>query len=153
MVASVAALLQASGAPGRVADQSLPMEQNQFHALMACATVNVLLFDVGKLAIGLYIGKQGLKSTYGAAASIVIVLIWVYYSAQIVLMGAEFTHVNAVRRGSLRVGRETPKTTNSMTDPVGALARAPFLTVIGALCLGLYMGFVGLRSENSRPVA
>jgi membrane protein len=60
------------------------------------------LFEVGKFLIGLYIGKQGLESAYGAAASIVIVLIWVYYSAQIVLMGAEFTNVYAKQRGSLR---------------------------------------------------
>jgi membrane protein len=58
-------------------------------------------FEVGKFLIGLYIGKQGLESTYGAAASIVVVLIWVYYSAQIVLFGAEFTNVYARQRGSL----------------------------------------------------
>jgi membrane protein len=56
------------------------------------------LFDIGKFLIGLYIGKQGLESTYGASASIVVVLIWVYYSAQIVLFGAEFTHVRARQR-------------------------------------------------------
>ncbi len=62
------------------------------------------LFEIGKFLIGLYIGKQGLESTYGAAASIVIVLIWVYYSAQIVLLGAEFTNVYAKQHGSLRDG-------------------------------------------------
>ena len=51
------------------------------------------LFEVGKFLIGLYIGKQGLESTYGAAASIIVVHIWVYYSAQLVLMGIEFTNV------------------------------------------------------------
>ena len=56
------------------------------------------LFEIGKFLIGLYIGKQGLESTYGASASIVVVLIWVYYSAQIVLFGAEFTHVRARQR-------------------------------------------------------
>jgi uncharacterized BrkB/YihY/UPF0761 family membrane protein len=66
------------------------------------AIVTAALFELGKLAIGLYIGKQGLESTYGAAASIVVVLIWVYYSSQIVLMGAEFTNVYARRYGSLR---------------------------------------------------
>jgi membrane protein len=59
------------------------------------AVVTAALFEIGKFLIGLYIGKQGLESTYGAAASIVIVLIWVYYSAQIVLLGAEFTNVYA----------------------------------------------------------
>jgi membrane protein len=63
------------------------------------AGATAILFEVGKLLIGLYIGKQGLESTYGAAASIVIVLIWVYYSAQIVLLGAEFTNAHAKQRG------------------------------------------------------
>lgn len=50
-----------------------------------------LLFNVGKLAISWYIGTQGLESTYGAAASVVVLLVWVYYSAQILLFGAELT--------------------------------------------------------------
>jgi membrane protein len=66
------------------------------------AILTAALFEVGKLLIGLYIGKQGLESTYGAAASIVVVLIWVYYSVQLVLMGAEFTNVYARRYGSRR---------------------------------------------------
>jgi membrane protein len=57
------------------------------------------LFEIGRFAIGFYIGKQGLESTYGASASIVVVLIWVYYSAQIVLFGAEFTRARADQRG------------------------------------------------------
>lgn len=57
------------------------------------------LFEIGRFAIAFYIGKQGLESTYGASASIVIVLIWVYYSAQIVLFGAEFTRARAQQRG------------------------------------------------------
>ena len=52
-----------------------------------------LLFNIGKLAISWYIGTQGLESAYGAAASLVVLLIWIYYSAQIVLFGAEVTHV------------------------------------------------------------
>lgn len=57
-----------------------------------------LLFEAGKFGIAMYIGTQGLESTYGAAASFVILLIWVYYSAQIVMFGAEFTHVYAQRQ-------------------------------------------------------
>ncbi len=64
------------------------------------AVLAAILFEVGKLVIGLYIGKLGLASTYGAAASLVVVLIWVYYNAQIVLLGAEFTHVHAKRRAA-----------------------------------------------------
>jgi membrane protein len=66
------------------------------------AIVTAALFEVGKFLIGLYIGKQVLESTYGAAASIVVALIWVYYTAQLVLMGAEFTTVYARRYGSRR---------------------------------------------------
>lgn len=60
------------------------------------------LFEVGKYVIAFYIGKQGLESKYGAAASVVVVLIWVYYSAQIVLLGAEFTHIKQQQRGLRR---------------------------------------------------
>ena len=62
------------------------------------AVVTAALFEIGKFMIGLYIGRQALDSTYGAAASIVVLLIWVYYSSQIVLLGAEFTHVHAQHR-------------------------------------------------------
>ena len=61
------------------------------------AAVTAALFEIGKLLIGLYIGKQALESTYGAAASLVVLLIWVYYSSQLVLMGAEFTRAYAHR--------------------------------------------------------
>lgn len=65
------------------------------------------LFEVGKFLISFYIGKQGLESTYGASASIVVVLICVYYTAQIVLFGAEFTHVHARQRKPQREQRRT----------------------------------------------
>ena len=64
--------------------------------------VTALLFEIGKFAIGFYVGKQGLESTFGAASSIVVLLIWVYYSAQIVLYGGEFTYAYAMRYGSRR---------------------------------------------------
>jgi membrane protein len=66
------------------------------------AILTAALFELGKLAIAFYIGKQGLESTYGAAASIIVVLIWVYYTSQIILMGAEVTHAFAKHRGSIK---------------------------------------------------
>jgi membrane protein len=66
------------------------------------AMVTSLLFVAGKLLIGLYIGKSGIASGFGAAGSLVTLLIWVYYSAQIFLLGAEFTWIYAHRYGSLR---------------------------------------------------
>jgi len=66
------------------------------------ALVTAVLFTIGKLLIGLYIGKTGVATGYGAAGSLVIVLVWVYYSAQIFLLGAEFTWLYANRFGSWR---------------------------------------------------
>ncbi len=60
------------------------------------------LFSIGKGAIGLYLGHSGIASGYGAAGSIVVLLIWVYYSAQILFFGAEFTKIYAHRFGSHR---------------------------------------------------
>ena len=64
--------------------------------------LTALLFELGKFLVAFYIGKQGLESTYGAATSLVVILIWVYYSAQIVLFGAEFTRAYAKRFGARR---------------------------------------------------
>lgn len=62
------------------------------------AAVTAALFYVGKLAIGVYLGRSQVGAAYGAAAWIILILAWVYYSAQIVLFGAEFTHAFATRR-------------------------------------------------------
>jgi membrane protein len=83
----------------------LPDTEVEWRDVWLGAVVTALLFEVGKFAIGLYIGKQGLESSFGAAASLVVVLIWVYYSAQIVLMGAEFTRAHALRRRPERLQR------------------------------------------------
>ena len=64
------------------------------------AIVTAFLFSIGRYLIGLYLGSSAVGSAYGAAGSLVIVLIWVYYSAQILLIGAEFTQVYATRYGS-----------------------------------------------------
>jgi membrane protein len=66
------------------------------------AAITGALFTIGKYLIGLYIGKSGVTSTFGAAGSLVVILLWVYYSAQIFLLGAEFTWVYAHRFGSRR---------------------------------------------------
>jgi membrane protein len=59
------------------------------------ASVTAVMFEVGKLLIGLYIGKSGVTETFAAAGSLVVLLAWVYYAAQIFLLGAEFTKVYA----------------------------------------------------------
>jgi membrane protein len=64
------------------------------------AAVTSLLFSIGKFLIALYLGKASVGSAYGAAGSLVVFIVWVYYSAQIFFLGAEFTHVYAERHGS-----------------------------------------------------
>jgi len=64
------------------------------------AAITSLLFTIGKFAIGMYLGKSDVGSAYGAAGSLVILLVWVYYSSQILLYGAEFTAVYANQYGS-----------------------------------------------------
>ena len=72
------------------------------------AAVTALLFSIGKVLIGLYLGRSSVTSGFGAAGSLVVLLLWVYYSAQIFLMGAEFTWIYAHRCGS-RKGVERPR--------------------------------------------
>lgn len=62
-----------------------------------------LLFAAGKILLGVYLGNAGFDDIYGGAASLVIVLVWVYYSAQVLFLGAEFTRAYACRFGSLCV--------------------------------------------------
>lgn len=91
----------------------MPRVQVQWHDVWLGAVVTALLFSVGRFLIGLYIGKSGLASAYGAAGSLIVVFVWVYYSAQIFLIGAEFTWVYAKTFGSMRhlaQGDAAPKT-------------------------------------------
>lgn len=66
------------------------------------ATFTAVLFSLGKYVIGLYLGKSGAASSFGAAGSLIALLLWVYYSAQIFFLGAEFTRQYALGFGSLR---------------------------------------------------
>ena len=85
----------------------LPNADIDWHDVWIGAAVTALLFSVGKLLVGLYIGKLVAGSVYGAAGSILIVLLWVYYSGLIFYLGAEFTRVYAQKYGSHR-GHITP---------------------------------------------
>ncbi|MGE5681921.1 MAG: YihY/virulence factor BrkB family protein [Bacillota bacterium] len=78
----------------------LPDVQLSWKDVRMGAIVTTILFVLGKYLIGLYLGKSTISSTYGAAGSFAILLVWVYYSAQILFIGAEFTYVYANRFGS-----------------------------------------------------
>lgn len=78
----------------------LPDVEMRWKDVWVGAAVTSLLFNLGKYLIGLYIGNSSTASTYGAAGSLIVILLWVYYSAQILLLGAEFTQVYAKRYGA-----------------------------------------------------
>jgi membrane protein len=80
--------------------KALPDVTIEWRDVALGAAVTSLMFNVGKFAIGLYLGSSTVASAYGAAGSLVVLLIWVYYSAQIFFLGAEFTQVFANRYGS-----------------------------------------------------
>jgi len=77
----------------------LPDAKIRWQDVWVGATTTAVLFAVGNYLIGLYLGRSSVTSTYGAAGSLVIVLLWVYYGSQILLFGAEFTRVYADRYG------------------------------------------------------
>jgi len=78
----------------------LPDAKVHWRDVWVGALVTALLFTLGKAALGWYLGRPGTTSTYGAAGSFVALLLWVYYSAQILFLGAEFTQVYAKTYGS-----------------------------------------------------
>jgi membrane protein len=85
------------------------------------ALVTSVLFVLGKTAIGLYLGKGAIASGYGAAGSLAVVLFWVYYSAQILFLGAEFTRVYSSHHGTLAKQRPPasgPRELRSAPDAV-----------------------------------
>lgn len=77
----------------------LPDAQVRWRDVWIGALLTAILFAIGKFLLGFYIGNSAVGSTYGAAGSIIIVLIWIYYSAQILFFGAEFTKSYAKRYG------------------------------------------------------
>lgn len=81
------------------------------------AAITSVLFTIGKSLIGIYLGGSGVASTYGAAGSFVIILLWINYSAQILFLGAEFTQVWASRYGSLMLAKRHHLLNNQDGEP------------------------------------
>ena len=78
----------------------LPDVRLRWRDVTTGAFVTAILFTIGQQLIGLYLGQSSVSSSYGAAGSVMILLLWVYYSCQILLFGAEFTRVYAQRHGA-----------------------------------------------------
>jgi membrane protein len=81
------------------------------------AAITSLLFSIGKFLIGLYIGKSSVASSFGAAGPFVVLMLWIYYSTQIFLLGAEFTHVFAQWHGSRQGARSGAAHPSKPTKP------------------------------------
>ncbi|HYW11011.1 MAG TPA: YihY/virulence factor BrkB family protein, partial [Longimicrobium sp.] len=94
----------------------LPDAKIAWRDVMVGALVTALLFTLGKFALGFYLGQSNPGEAFGAAGSLALVLVWIYYSSMIVLFGAEFTQQWAVNRGS---GIEPDEGARRMTDEVG----------------------------------
>ena len=154
----------------------LPRAKVAWHDVWIGALVTAALFTLGKFLISLYIGRSAVASSFGAAGSLVVVMIWVYYSAQIFLLGAEFTwvyaHSQGSRQGEKRPGApvdemDQPKSMPAPArgviadtapyaapvafemhqDPVPIHKRKPLYTFGAAAALGVIAGFL-LRPET-----
>jgi membrane protein len=102
----------------------LPDVQLRWGDVIVGACFTSLLFTIGKQLIGIYLGKASFGSTYGAAGSLVIVLVWVYYSAQLFFFGAEFTKCYRATFGSrleARLAVIPPRPENVIVDPATGL--------------------------------
>jgi membrane protein len=127
------------------------------------AVLTAVLFTIGKTAIGIYLGKAGVGSAYGAAGSLVVLIVWVYYSAQIFFFGAMFTQVYAQAHGwqpkaapqapqeeDAPVRRVTPNRLPNEQAAAKANLAAP--SVVAKLTAGwLVLAAVFGKSPTSRP--
>jgi membrane protein len=101
----------------------MPRVKVRWHDVWLGAAVTALLFTIGRFLIGLYIGKSGIASGFGAAGSVIIVFVWVYYSAQIFLLGAELTWVYARTFGSMRSIAASENPGAAAAPPTSAIPR------------------------------
>jgi membrane protein len=95
----------------------IPDVEIKWRDVWSGAVVTSLLFTIGKFALGLYLGKAAVGSAYGAAGSIIALVVWVYYATQIFLLGAEFTQVRARRNGREIQPSKGAVATSSERDP------------------------------------
>ena len=107
------------------------------------AAFTAVLFVVGKFALGLYLGKSAVGSSYGAAGSLVVLLLWVYYSAQILFFGAEFTQVYARTHGSMTKAKEEAAPARPAPTPVVVIPPLPAggaMKLAAGGAVGLFFG-------------
>ena len=103
----------------------MPRAKIAWHDVWVGAAVTAVLFTLGKFLISMYIGRSAVASSFGAAGSLVVVMIWIYYSAQIFLLGAEFTWVYAHSHGSRRGEKRPGAPVDEMDQPKPVPATVP----------------------------
>jgi membrane protein len=101
----------------------LPQTRTAWRDVWLGAAVTALLFNLGKFLIGMYLGRSSVTEGFGATGSLAVFLLWVYYSAQIFLLGAEFTWVCAQRRGAATAAAKAVTTAAGTAATVGAAGR------------------------------
>lgn len=152
----------------------LPHTTVEWRHVWVGAVVTALLFVIGKQLLGLYLGRTSTTSAYGATGSLVVILLWIYYSAQIVLFGAEFTQVYAKRYGRREVAAQPlpmdtgqalagayesdePAIAHSATSPAPSPAQkqenkrnliSSFIFAIGTFVVGLVASRLDRRSSR-----
>jgi membrane protein len=149
----------------------LPDVRLRWRDVWVGAAVTAVLFTLGKYAIGLYLGRSAVGSAYGAAGSLAIVMIWAYYSSQILLFGAEFTEVYVRQRGSsvvpkdhAQLVRQTPPSPAARPAPVTVYPRRAIepavvqpepqpASYVSGVALGLVVGFLNDRLRRRLAVA
>jgi membrane protein len=112
----------------------MPTVPIRWHDVWIGAIVTAVLFEIGKIAIGIYLGKSGVNESFAAAGSLVVLLAWVYYAAQIFLLGAEFTKVYADEHGSVAGAKAVTatKVASATADAGTDLLAAPALASAAA---------------------
>jgi len=122
----------------------LPDIHPTWHDVWFGAIFTGVLFVLGKFALGLYLGKSAVGSSYGAAGSLVVLLLWVYYSAQILFFGAEFTQVYARKHGSMaQAAEKAPEPERPAQTPVVIIPPAPAggaMKLAAGGAVGLFLG-------------
>ncbi|MBX6373386.1 MAG: YihY/virulence factor BrkB family protein [Acetobacteraceae bacterium] len=114
------------------------------------AAATAFLFTIGKTLIGLYIGRTAFASTFGAAGALLVLLLWVFYSAQIFLLGAEFTRAWASREGSRRAAPVGPRGPQVPELPAAAEAKAGRSPAWGLAAALAAVLAVAIRSRRGR---
>uniref|UniRef100_Q01ZF1 Putative ribonuclease BN n=1 Tax=Solibacter usitatus (strain Ellin6076) TaxID=234267 RepID=Q01ZF1_SOLUE len=130
-----------------------------WHDIGLGAVLTAVLFTIGKTAIGIYLGKAGVGSAYGAAGSLVLIIVWVYYSAQIFFFGAMFTRVYAQAHGWQPKSAPHSKEEHARATPIGVRneraardAAAAIPSIIAKLAAAwIVLAAVLRRGLSSRP--